>query len=129
MRHFLSVAAVSMSLVCGLGAAQAQLPAMPSTKSLSGLTGGLPDMSKLSAGNAAGVLGYCVKNKVLGGGDASSVLSKLTGKPGVTSSADYKTGEAGQLGTGKSALSLDSLTGSLKTKACDMVLKDAKSLI
>ena len=129
MKHLLSVAALSLALVGGSNAAQAQLPALPGGKSLSGLTGGLPSMSSVSTGNAAGVLGYCIKNKVLGSGDASSVLSKLTGKSGVTSSTDYQAGEAGQLGAGRSALSLDSLKGKMKSKVCDMVLKNAKSLI
>ena len=84
----------------------------------------------VSAGNAAGVLSYCVKNKLLGGTDATSVLGGLTKKPDVAGSDDFKVGETGMLKTGdNSSLSLDCATGKMKSKACNMVLKHAKSLI
>lgn len=124
MKSFIRGTAVLLAVAGALGAAQAQLP------SLSGLTGGMPDVSSMSAGNAAGVLSYCVKNKYLGGGDASSVLGGLTGKPDVKSSSDYADGQAGKLDLGgDSSLSMDSVTGKMKSKVCNLVLKNAKSLL
>ncbi len=40
--------------------------------------------------NVAGVLGYCVKNKLLGDGSADSVIDGLKGKAGVTSAPEYR---------------------------------------
>lgn len=115
-----------LSVIAGIGAAQAQIPGMPG-----GASGamGLPDVSKMGAGNAAGVLSYCVKNKFLGGGDASSVLGGLTKKPDVKTSKDYSAGEMGQVLSGGSKFSLDSAPKQVKSKVCDMVLKQGKSLI
>ena len=114
-----------MVLVFGIGTARAQLPGMPS-----GMKGvGLPDVSSISAGNAAGVLGYCVKNEYLGG-DATSVLDGLTKKQDVKSSEDYAAGQKGQIQTGDgSTFSLDGVQDKMKSKACDLVLKQAKSLL
>lgn len=106
-------------------AAQAQMPSVPS-----GIKGiGLPNLSSMSAGNAAGVLGYCVKNKYVGGSDAKSVLNGLTKKPDVKSSDDYAAGEKGEIQTAGSTLSLDSIDDKMKSKTCGMVLKQAKSLL
>jgi len=98
---------------------------MPSMKGM-----GMPDLSGMGAGNAAGVLGYCVKNKALGGGDAGSVMSSLTKKAGGTSAPGFAAGQAGKIDTGGgSSFSLDSVQGKMKGQACDMVLKQAKTLM
>ena len=116
----------------GASAAPAQLPDLGG--GAGGLLGGvLPNVGSIGAGNAAGVLGYCVKNKFLGGGSAgaaSSVLGQLTGQKGVKSSKGYAAGQGGLLQMdGGSNLSLGSVKGKLKSKVCDMVLKHAQSLI
>lgn len=109
-------------------ASHAQMPGIPGIPGLKG--GGLPDISSISQGNAAGVLGYCLKNKLLGGSDASSVIDTLTGKPEVKSSEDFTAGQAGQLNLGGgSSFSLDSVQGGMKKQACDMVLKQAKNFL
>ncbi|RJF91313.1 DUF2501 domain-containing protein [Sphingomonas cavernae] len=115
-----------LSAIGSMGAAQAQIPGMPG-----GAGGmGLPNVSSMGAGNAAGVLSYCVKNKIIGGGDATSTLGSLTKKPDVTSSKDYTAGAAGKVATGKGApFSLDSAPKQVKSQVCDMVLKQAKSFI
>jgi hypothetical protein len=44
-----------------------------------GLAGGLlPNVASSSIGNLTGVLGYCIKNKFLGGNAATSVLKGLS---------------------------------------------------
>jgi Protein of unknown function (DUF2501) len=71
-----------------------------------------------------------VKNNVLGGADANSTLGALTGKPEVKSSDGFTAGAAGNVLSGDgSKLSLDSVPPSMKSKVCDMVLKQAKSFI
>lgn len=117
-------AALTLMILTGASTSSAQLP------DLGGLMGGaLPNIASMGAGNAAGVLSYCVKNKLVNATSATSVLGKLTGKPGVKESSGFKLGQAGTIKTDKNALSLDSLKAKAKTKACDMVLSHATSLI
>jgi len=110
--------------------AQLSIPGMKNAGNLGSLAG-LPNISGIGLKNAAGVLSYCTKNKLLGGGtDASSILGSLTKQPGVTSSKDYTAGQAGQILSGNgSKFSLNEATQSMKTKACDMVLKQAKHFL
>lgn len=127
------------------------------------LGNGLPGLGSAGVGNVAGLLGFCIKNKLTGGAAAQSVLGKLTGQPEITQSQGYKQGLLGQIvgggatatnqgtgqGTGQSGvgqvlsqvtgqptgqsaqpgLSLNSLKGQLKTRACDMVLSRAGSFL
>ncbi|HEY0270760.1 MAG TPA: DUF2501 domain-containing protein [Sphingomonas sp.] len=97
----------------------------------SGLLGGmLPDVGGSSMNNAAGVLSYCVKNKILGGDGATSALGALTGRKAVTSSKGFAAGESGNLLTGQGGgVSLDSVKGKVKSKVCDMVLQHARSFL
>ncbi len=123
MRLALSLAA--LTLAAGT-AARAQLPSMGA---LGGMGGLAPDVSSVGAGNAAGVIGYCVKNKYLGEGSmAGSVMSRLKGQ-GATQNPGYAAGQGGMLQMGGgSTFSMDSLKGKIKTKVCDMVLTHAQSL-
>lgn len=105
---------------------------------IKGLAGG-GDMSSLasgSAGNAAGVVEYCVKNNYLGGDAASSVKDKLMGKVTGGSDndkADYADGAKGLVKTsdGKSVDigKLGEMKKSVTKKACASVLDHAKSLL
>lgn len=127
MTHRILHPLVAIAMVGAFGAANAQMPKLPG-----GAAGvvGLPDVSSVGGANAAGVLGYCVKNKLLGGADASSVLGGLTAKPDVKSSPDFTAGQAGNLLTGDgSTFSLNSVPKQMKSKVCDMVLKQGKSLL
>ena len=113
---------------CAWAPAQAQLPSLPSGSSMLG--GMLPNVSGISAGNAAGVLGYCLQGNMLGGTSATSVLGGLTKNPAVKTSPDYSAGLAGNiLGGGGSPFSLGQLPADLKSKACNMVLKQATTLL
>lgn len=104
------------------------------------------DLSALasgSAGNAAGVIEYCVKNNYLGGDTASSLKDKLLGKvdgDGAAESgkADYADGAKGLVKTGDgNRLDLGKLGGGplggakdkLTKKACSSVLDHAKSFL
>jgi len=73
-----------------------------------------------------------VKNNYLAGGDANAVKDKLMGA--VTGQqpqqAGYDTGVKGLLqGTDGQSFDLKNVSGKLKTKTCDYVLKNAKSLV
>jgi hypothetical protein len=121
------ILAVAVAAASGVAAAQ----------SLKGLAGGI-DTSKLasaSAGNAAGIVEYCMKNNFLGG-DAAGVKDQLMGKVnggGESEKADYaagakgllKTGEGGNVDLGK----IGSVKQSVTKKACASVLDHAKSLL
>lgn len=116
---------------------------------LRGLLGGsLPNVASVGAGNAAGLLGYCLKNNLLGAAGAAGaatgtttgaaaqptgaqlILQRLTGRQGVATSPGFAAGQAGQVQTGAGhALSLDSLRGQVKTRVCSAVLSRAKSFL
>jgi len=105
--------------------------------SLKGLAGGM-DVSKLasgSAGNAAGVVEYCMKNNFLGR-DAGGIKDQLMGKVnagGEKDKADYADGAKGLLKTGDGKSVDIGQNGSMKQlvtkKACASVLDHAKSLL
>lgn len=91
---------------------------------------GLPDVGKMGAPNVAGVLGYCVKNKLVSGSGADSVINGLKGKSGVTASPEYSAGEAGNIITGSSSpVSIDAMPAQLKSQACNAVLRHGSSLL
>jgi hypothetical protein len=105
--------------------------------SLKGLAGGLDPSSLASgtAGNAAGIVEYCMKNNFLGG-DAAGIKDQLMGKVnagGESDKADYaagakvllKTGDGGNVDLGK----IGSMKQSVTKKACASVLDHAKSLL
>ncbi len=117
-------AALSIALLAGAAPSSAQLG------NLGGLLGGaMPDIASVGAGNAAGVLSYCVKNRLVNATSASSILGKLTGKPGVKESSGFKLGQSGTIQGDGGALPIAGLKEKVKTKACDVVLRHAGSLI
>ena len=107
---------------------------------LQGLGNSLPlsSLSPASAGNAAGVLEFCMKNNYLAGGDAQALKDQLMGKIGggstqkAKSDSGYLAGLQGLL-NGSDGKSVDLSGGGLKEeltrKACDQVLKHAKSFL
>ena len=106
------------------------------------LSGGDSALTSTSANNVAGVLQYCVKNDVLSKASTENVKDQLLSKLGIQTAAgaesqDYQQGLDGLLKTGKDqSVDLNNLGNGLtqvkekvKTKACDVVLKQAKSFI
>ncbi|MEI2265438.1 DUF2501 domain-containing protein [Erwinia sp. CGal63] len=104
------------------------------------LNGGNQQLSSNSMTNAAGVLQYCVKNNVVDN-NVSSVKDQLLSKLGLTDTTkaqettDYKQGLMGLLNTGSDqqvnlkSLGNTELGKKVKTKACDLVLKQSKQFI
>lgn len=108
--------------------------------SLAGIPGvpglSLPGMSADTAGNAAGVLQYCVKRKYLGGDAVASLGNKLLASQGLSAPAKaqkdpgYQSGLKGVLqGSDGKSFSFDSVPDSIKDQACDLVLKNASALV
>ncbi|QNP50019.1 DUF2501 domain-containing protein [Diaphorobacter aerolatus] len=88
-----------------------------------------------TATNAAGVITYCMKNNYLNADKAAAVKDQLLGKIGLGPKEEpkdegYLSGLSGMV-TGKDGktFSLDKVKGSIKEKACDFVLDNAKSLL
>ena len=126
-------------LACVLGAGVAAHAA-----GLSGLMGGggqgaalsaLGLTSSSTAGNAAGVITYCMKNNVLNADKAAQVKNQLLGKMGLAPQEEpkdegYLSGLSGMVtGSGGKSFNLDKVKGDLKEKACDYVLENATSLL
>ncbi len=123
---------IAAALACACAATAAQ-----DMGSLKGLAGGI-DPSKLtsaSAGNAAGIVEYCMKNNFLGG-DAAGVKDQLMSKVsggGESEKTDYADGAKGLLKTGDGGnvdiAKIGSMKQSVTKKACASVLNHAKSLL
>lgn len=136
--------------------AQTQQPTESQSGGLMGslgglLGGGMPSVGSIGAGNAAGLLGYCLKNKLLGQGGAlgaltgsqratspaaprasgaQSILQRLTNRQGVQTSPGFAAGQAGEIqAPNGQGLSLDDLGGQIKTRMCSLVLNRAKSFL
>lgn len=113
----------------------------PSLSSLTGLLNG--GDTALSAGtitNAAGILQYCVKNNVLSAKGTTAIKDQLISKLGISStenakSQDYQDGLGGLLKTSEgnslnlNDLGTSSITEKIKTKACDLVLKQGQTFL
>jgi hypothetical protein len=113
-----------------------------SLSSLTGLlNGGNQALSSNSMTNAAGVMEYCAKNKLASATSTENIKSQLMNKLGLQDTTkpadtpDYNQGLLGLLNTGKGQqLDLNTIGSSplaekVKTKACDLVLKQAANYI
>lgn len=111
------------------GTAQAQIPSQINP----GATGSsaLPDVASTGAGNAAGVLSYCMKQKLVDSVEGNSVFGQLSKKPEVSQqSEDYQSGTSGNLiSAGKAPYSLDKAPKSVRKTVCNMVLKQSRSFL
>nr|WP_294529747.1 DUF2501 domain-containing protein [uncultured Rhodopila sp.] len=103
---------------------------------MGGLTEGLPSVTQASPSNTAGVLQYCVRNKLVSGSAASSVkdsmVSKVTGSGQGANDSGFKAGNNGLLQTGNGqsfSLSGSGVKEQVTQKVCGMVLDHAKSLL
>ncbi|QTF10705.1 DUF2501 domain-containing protein [Brenneria izadpanahii] len=134
------------SLQDSLSSAVGQLSQNSSSSgSLSGLTGllngGNQALSADNMNNAAGILQYCMKQKLVSATNTENVKNQLLDKLGLTSAqeqqqqTDYTQGLAGLLNTSDgNQLNLNNigntpLAEKVKTKACDLVLKQGANYI
>ena len=146
----ISISGLLLACLCGLGlGAQAAGLGDALRGQIGGAAspalGGGADMSALSAmgltgsgtaGNAAGVITYCMKNNYLNAGKAAQVKDQLLGKMGLGGQKEapkdegYLSGLSGMVtGSGGQTFDLGKVKGKLKEKACDFVLDNAKSLL
>ena len=131
------------SLAAGFALVFAANAAAQDLGALKNAAGGGIDLGSLasgSAGNAAGILQYCVTNNFLGGNDltnASSMKDKLIGKVGGQDKADADPGFAagsqgnviGSNGKSVSIADMGSLENNLTQTACKAVMDHATSLL
>ncbi|VTU24895.1 hypothetical protein H4CHR_01485 [Variovorax sp. PBS-H4] len=97
-----------------------------------GLGISMPAIGASSIGNAAGVIQYCVKNNYLSNDAAGGVKDKLLGMiaGNKTQQTGFANGSKGLLqGSDGKSLNLKSVGGKIKTRACEYVLDNAKSLV
>lgn len=117
-----------------------QLPPLGSGLSLSSISSllgaGNSAVSAKSINNATGVLQYCVKNNVVDQ-KMNSVTDQLKSKLGIGEAQQqpsYRQGLEGLLDTGNKTIDLKSLGNTalgkqLKTKACNLVLKQGQKYL
>jgi Protein of unknown function (DUF2501) len=97
--------------------------------------GGMRSLDQASPSNVAGMLQYCVKNNYLGGSDkatGSSLVGKFTGSGQGTKDSGFQAGSKGFLDTGGGetfGLGGSGLEAKITDQVCDMILKDAQSLL
>lgn len=127
--HIFAASAAFVGLCAASAAQGGGLESLAGGDSMSSLASG-------SAGNAAGVIEFCIKNNYLGGDAAASMKDKLMGKVGGGNSGDdggYGDGAKGlvKTGDGKSVdlAGMGKLKSSVTKKACAAVLDHAKSLL
>lgn len=94
-------------------------------------TSALPDVASTGAGNAAGVLSYCMKQKLVDSVEGNSAYGLLSKAPGVSQqSDDYKSGSSGTLlSAGSAPYSLDKAPKPVRKTICNMVLKQSRSML
>jgi hypothetical protein len=137
-RISLASLAAGFALVFAVNAAAQDLGALKNAATGGGLD--LGSLASGSAGNAAGILQYCVTNNFLGGNDltnASSMKDKLVGKLGGQDKADADPGFAagmqgnviGSNGSSTSIADMGSLENKLTQTACKAVMDHASSLL
>lgn len=133
-RPSLRIPAAALALAMTLATpvhANKLMDAMKDQLANSGIGNSLPAIGASTAGNAAGVIQYCVKNNYLNAANANGIKDKLLGM--VTGQKPQQTGYANGakgllMGSDGQSLNLKGLSGKLKEKACDYVLKNASSL-
>jgi len=123
--------AAALCITCGFAPASALAQAVHSMSDISTMmkSSAMPVVSSIGPGNAAGFLGYCVKNNYLSGSSANSVVTGLMKKPGVASSPGFAAGQAGQIVNGSaSPVSIAQAPDKLKSQLCNKVLRKGIAL-
>ncbi len=130
--------AVGFALVFAANAGAQDLGALK--KAAGGGSLDLGSLASGSAGNAAGILQYCVQNNFLGGADLTSagtmkdsLISKIGGQDKADADPGFAAGLQGNViggnGSSTSIADMGSLENKLTQTACKAVLDHASSLL
>jgi hypothetical protein len=101
--------------------ADAQMSAPP-------IVSALPDVRSMSSANAAGVLHYCVEQRLVSSSAADPVLAPLASRSEITASTDYSQGAQGHILAAGKDFSLGPAPAYLRSQACDLVFRHARKL-
>ena len=113
------------TFIAAIGLCSQATAAQLSAPSISSM---LPGVSKMSLGNAVGVLKYCEQKGLVSSSSAEAVLDQIKTKPDAKS-AEYLAGAAGQIhGDAGKNFSIAQAPGYLQSQACNVVLEQVKTL-
>jgi hypothetical protein len=140
MTRLISIAslAAGFALVFAANAAAQDLGALKNAAPGGGLD--LGSLASGSAGNAAGILQFCITNNYLGGADATTaggmknkLIDKLGGQDKADADSGFTAGTNGNLigsdGNATSIANMGSLENNLTQQACKAVMDHASSLL
>lgn len=119
-----ALAILALAAVSTGAPASAQIPGLGGAAGILGAV-----LPQAGIDNVAGLLGYCLKNRLLGQANAKSVLGTLTGREDVTDSEEYSDGQEGILHANDATFPLGDLKGKVKTKVCGLVLSRARDFL
>jgi hypothetical protein len=90
----------------------------------------IPDLATMGGSNAAGVLSYRARHKLIDTAESNKIYSALTKKPGVSQDSSYTSGSAGTILTGSgTSFSLDKAPKKVRQKGCNLVLSQTRSML
>src|SRR3982751_6526204 len=112
--------ATAIVFTCSSHAAFAQM-SKPS------IVSALPDVSRITRANAAGVLQYCMSNNLVSSAATDRLVAPLLSTPGLAKSADYSAGHQGRIIAAGKTFSIRTATPFLQSEACSIVFKQAKT--
>ncbi|UPG73329.1 DUF2501 domain-containing protein [Roseomonas gilardii subsp. gilardii] len=137
MRHLVTgLAAMALLAAAPAAVTPARAQLMDTLKNAAGNSlGGIavPSPAAASSSNIAGLMQYCVQQRLVSGTEATSVKDQLLGKLGGTakqsSNPGFAEGSKGVLDAQGKSFDLASLKSELGQKLCEQVLQRAKSLL
>lgn len=138
MTRRISSLAAGFALVFAVAATAQDLGALKNAATGGGLD--LGSLASGSAGNAAGILQFCITNNYLGGADLTSagnmkdkLISKVGGQDKADTDPGFAAGSQGNVigadGKSVSIADMGSLENKLTQQACQAVMSHASSLL
>jgi hypothetical protein len=86
----------------------------------------LPDVRSISRANAAGVIEYCVRRRLMSSSAADHVLASAKSRASLVGTPDYIAGAAGHIITHGKDFAIGRASSHLQSQSCAMVLRQAQ---